>query len=144
MSKAVTCWFKVLSKSQNFSSWNKVREFLETAKQSFFFAKSVKKSVKRGVRVLRAQSARASRVSPQSRSLFSASFQTFCLSARAYLNTQKYGLFLQSRVFQSVLFSLYLWTHRGCFFPPTGRCSLTLCTFLLITSSLYSSFLRRV
>ena len=32
-------------------------------------------------------------VSPQSRSLFSASFQTFCLTARAYLNTQKYGLF---------------------------------------------------
>ena len=34
--------------------------------------------------------------SPQSRSLFSASFQsfqTFCLTARAYLNTQKYGLF---------------------------------------------------
>ena len=25
--------------------------------------------------------------------LFSASFQTFCLTARAYLNTQKYGLF---------------------------------------------------
>ena len=32
-------------------------------------------------------------VSPQSRSLFSASFQTFYLTARAYLNTQKYGLF---------------------------------------------------
>ena len=32
-------------------------------------------------------------VSPQSRSLFSASFQTFCLTARVYLNTQKYGLF---------------------------------------------------
>ena len=32
-------------------------------------------------------------VSPQSRSLFSASFQTFRLTARAYLNTQKYGLF---------------------------------------------------
>ena len=32
-------------------------------------------------------------VSPQSRSLFSASFHTFCLTARAYLNTQKYGLF---------------------------------------------------
>ena len=32
-------------------------------------------------------------VSPQSRSLFSASFQTFCLTAHAYLNTQKYGLF---------------------------------------------------
>ena len=29
----------------------------------------------------------------RSRSLFSASFQTFCLTARAYLNTQKYGLF---------------------------------------------------
>ena len=27
------------------------------------------------------------------RSLFSASFQTFCSTARAYLNTQKYGLF---------------------------------------------------
>ena len=29
----------------------------------------------------------------KSSSLFSASFQTFCLTARAYLNTQKYGLF---------------------------------------------------
>ena len=28
-------------------------------------------------------------VSPQSSSLFSASFQTFCLTACAYLNTQK-------------------------------------------------------
>ena len=32
-------------------------------------------------------------VSPQSGSMFSASFQTFCLTARAYFNTQKYGLF---------------------------------------------------
>ena len=32
-------------------------------------------------------------VSPQSRCLFSASFQTSCLTARAYLNMQKYGLF---------------------------------------------------
>ena len=32
-------------------------------------------------------------VSPRSRSLFSSSFHTFCLTARAYLNTQKYGLF---------------------------------------------------
>ena len=32
-------------------------------------------------------------VSPQSRSLFSASFQIYCLTASAYLNTQKYGLF---------------------------------------------------
>ena len=36
-------------------------------------------------------------VSPQSRSLFSASFQTFCLTARTYLNTQKYGLFCSLR-----------------------------------------------
>ena len=32
-------------------------------------------------------------VSPQSCSLFSASLQTFSLTAHAYLNTQKYGLF---------------------------------------------------
>ena len=31
-------------------------------------------------------------VSPQSRSLFSTSFQTLCFTARTYLNTQKYGL----------------------------------------------------
>ena len=83
----------------------------QTAKQSVFSSKSVKKSVTRGVRVLCAQTARASHartpvwrvrrerknvffsVSPQSRSLFSASFHTFCLTARAYLNTQKCGLF---------------------------------------------------
>ena len=48
-----------------------------------------------GVRVLRARCARASHVerATESRSLFSASFQTYCLTARAYLNTQKYGLF---------------------------------------------------
>ena len=70
----------------------------------FFFLKSVKKSVKRGVRVLRAWNARAlyarraceareKSVSPQSGSLFSASFQTFCLTARGYLNKQKDALF---------------------------------------------------
>ena len=74
----------------------------------FFFSKSVKKSVKRCVRVLSARSTRAaparraceareknriSIVSPHSRSLFSASFQTFCLTAHDYLNKQKYGLF---------------------------------------------------
>ena len=61
-----------------------------------FFSKSVKNSVKRGVRVLRARSASLTRVfsvSPRSRSLFSALFETFCLTARAYLNRQKYGLF---------------------------------------------------
>ena len=71
----------------------------------FFLSKSVKKSVKRGVRVLRVRSARASHarracdtrekksVSPQSRSMFSALFKTFFRTARAYLNKQKYGLF---------------------------------------------------
>ena len=53
----------------------------------FFFSKSVKKSVKRGVGVLRARSAQASL--SQSRSLFSASFKTFCLTARGYLNRQR-------------------------------------------------------
>ena len=37
------------------------------------------------------------RFSPQSHSPFSASFQTFRLTARAYLNTQKYGLFCSLR-----------------------------------------------
>ena len=56
------------------------------------------------IRVLRARSARTSHALrekktvflaslPRSRSMFSATFQTFCLTARAYLNTQKYGLF---------------------------------------------------
>ena len=71
---------------------------------SDFQIKKRKKSVKRGVRVLRAWSARAlharraceareKSVSPQSGSLFSASFQTFCLTSRGCLNKQKYGLF---------------------------------------------------
>ena len=56
----------------------------QTVKQLVFFSESVKKSVKRGVRILRARSARVSHagrvnrtfsVSPQSRSLFSGSFQ---------------------------------------------------------------------
>ena len=42
-------------------------------------------------------------VSPQSRSLFSASFQTFHLTARAYLNTQKYGLFCSLYWFSDVI-----------------------------------------
>ena len=75
----------------------KLRHWID-CKQSFFFSKSVKKWVKPGVRILRALRARASHVrifsaSSQSRSLVSASFQTFCLTTRAYLNTQKYGLF---------------------------------------------------
>ena len=46
-------------------------------------------------------------VSPQSRSPFSASFQTFCLTARAYLNTQKYGLFCS--LFWIFRLSISLW-----------------------------------
>ena len=74
-----------------------------------FFSKSVKKTVKRGYesyareprephtpvgRVRREKKNRIFSLSPQSGCLFSASFQTFCLTARAYFNTQKYGLFL--------------------------------------------------
>ena len=58
-------------------SWKKKEFFgldLDCKTVGFFFSKSVKKSVTRGVRVLRARSARAS-------------------TARVYLNTQKYGLF---------------------------------------------------
>ena len=75
----------VETNQQSFFSKNRLQN------SRFFFSKSVKKSVKRGVRVLRARASHAESVSPQSRSLFSASFQTFCLTARAYLNTQKYG-----------------------------------------------------
>ena len=48
----------------------------------------MKKSVTRGVRVLCARTARAS----HARRAW-ALFHTFCLTARAYSNTQKYGLF---------------------------------------------------
>ena len=87
-----------VTNQQSFFSKNRLQN------SRFFFSKSVKNSAKRGVRVLSARSARASHarkacetrdknLSPHSRSLFSASFQTFCLTARAYLKTQKYGLF---------------------------------------------------
>jgi len=63
-----------------------------------FSQKSVKKSVELGVRVLRARNARAlhalhAHPQPQSRCPFSASFQTFCLTARAYLNAQNTDCF---------------------------------------------------
>ena len=47
-------------------------------------------------------------VSPQSHSLFSASFQTFRLTARAYLNMQKYGLFCSLLKMQSRPCNLHL------------------------------------
>ena len=57
-----------------------------------FFSKSVKKSVKRGVRVLRGRSARASH-----RSLFSASFQSFNLfDCSRVLDYEKIRAVLQS------------------------------------------------
>ena len=54
-------------------------------------------------------------VSPQSHSPFSASFQTFCLTARAYLNTQKYGLFssLTSSPGSSPFSKLPFWKLRS-------------------------------
>ena len=58
--------------------------FLKISKE---IGKAWRKSLTRAKRVRRIFS-----VSPQSRSLFSASFQTFRLTARAYLNTQKYGV----------------------------------------------------
>ena len=51
-------------------------------------------------REARARASHARSVSPQSHSPFSASFQTFCLTARAYLNTQKYGLFCTLRCYK--------------------------------------------
>ena len=42
---------------------------------------------------MRAKHASLTPISPRAHSLFSASFQSFCLTARAYLNTQKYRLF---------------------------------------------------
>ena len=71
------------------SAW----EAREIAKQSVFFSKSVKKSVKRGVRVLRARSASLKR--PYVLSVFSlARSRTFVwLLARTWILTQKYGLF---------------------------------------------------
>ena len=46
---------------------------------------------------------------PQSCSLFAASFETVWLTARAYLNTQKYGLFCSLR------------SHLGFFYHSKGK-----------------------
>ena len=47
----------------------------------------------------------------KSRSLFSASFQTFCLTAHAYLNTQKYGLFCS--LFKRIRSLFFRWSFHG-------------------------------
>ena len=74
--------------------------FLKISKE---IGKACRKSLKRAKREKKGI---FSVISPQSRSLFSASFQTFCLTARAYLNTQKYGLFC------SQIESLYLQENK--------------------------------
>ena len=67
--------------------------FLKISKET---GKAWRKSLTRAKRASltrKACEAREKSVSPQSRSLFSVLFETFCLTARAYLNRQKYGLF---------------------------------------------------
>ena len=61
-------------------------------------------------------------VSPQSRSLFSASLHTFCLTARAYLNTQKYGLICSLKLLghhlvklQKMFLGKEFWQSLACF-----------------------------
>ena len=63
-------------------------------------------------------------VSPQSRSLSSASFKTFCLTPRAYLNTQKYGLFWSQKM------PLYLSQLR----KWIECCNYLLCNYILAFS----------
>ena len=65
----------------------------------FFFlkiSKEIGKAIKRTVK------------SPQSRSLFSASFQTFCLTAREYLNTQKNTDCFAVHIMRQELFQTFL------------------------------------
>ena len=71
----------VLSMESSNVDFKTVGFFIKNSKE---IGKSWRKSLTRANRAS---------VSPQSCSLFSASFHTFRLTARAYLNTQKYGLF---------------------------------------------------
>ena len=70
--------------------------------------------------------------SPQSRSMFSTLFETFCLTARAYLNTQKYGLFcpvyfLKGRsTLTQLLLSLRDWAKSRNLSRPTDEVFLDL------------------
>ena len=70
--------------------WKTVSFFLKISKE---IGKAWRKSIARAKRARLTCPRRIFSVSPQSLSMFSASFQTFCLTARPYLNTQKYGLF---------------------------------------------------
>ena len=63
--------------------------FLKISKE---IGKACRKSLTREARERACEAREKKRLSP-GLALFSASFQTFCLTARTYLNTQKYGLF---------------------------------------------------
>ena len=83
----------------------------------FFFSKSVVAQRKNSVRVSRARSSRVSArifiFSPQARSLFSDSLQNFCLTVRAYLNRQKYGLFCSlPRLPINLVVQTYYWRRQ--------------------------------
>ena len=94
-------------------SWHRTSSRLQNSR--FFFSKSVKKTVKRGVRVLCARSAQASHAprvceAREKKNVFLASLPSLALCcqprsqlfvwslARGYLNTQKYGLFCRSKL----------------------------------------------
>ena len=74
-----------------------MRQWKSRLQNSQFFFLKISKEIGKAWRksLTRAKLASLTRPQrvPQSRSLFSASFQTFCLTVRAYQNTQKYGLF---------------------------------------------------
>ena len=75
----------VLGRDRAFLAW-----LLDCKTVVFFFLK-ISKEIGKACRKSLTRAKRAGL--PRSRSLFSASFQTFCLTTRAYLNTQKYRLF---------------------------------------------------
>jgi len=67
--------------------------------------------------------------------MFSASFQTSCLTARPYLNTQKYGLFLQSMIISKLTLWRMIWlANNNCFFLQMA----TWAGVLLFTPQKYS------
>ena len=89
--RALTC----VAKNASVVHCKTVGFFLKTSKE---IGKAWRKGLSREARkqAYEAREKNAFSVSPQSRSHFSVSFQTFCLTDRAYLNKQKYGLFCKS------------------------------------------------
>ena len=85
----------------------------------------------------------------QSRSLFSALFQTFCLTARAYLNTQKYGLFcslsihgLKKQIPHYSFVHIYISKHCNLRYVKTGSKKRATCFGALQQKELNSYVLR--